>query len=81
MSGVPDHFGHSLEFRDTSVQNYRGSGPRSNNGTGVIFGMIIFSAGLLLSVGQSSTLTVEIKGTCIQGVTQSEVYPGSAGLA
>ena len=70
-----------FEFRDTSVQNYRGSGIRLNNGTGVIFGMIIFSAGLLLSVGQSSTLTVKIKGASIQGVTQSEVYPGSAGSA
>ena len=43
--------------------------------------MIHFSAGLLLSVGQSSTLTVKIKDTCIQGVSQSEVYPGSAGSA
>ena len=50
-----------FEFRVTSVQNHRGSGSRSNNGTGVIFGMIHFSAGLLLSVGQSSTLIVKIK--------------------
>ena len=44
--------------------------------------MIHFSVGLLLSVGQSSTLTVKIKYTCIQGVSQSEVhvYPGDAGL-
>ena len=68
-----------FEFRVTSVQNHRGSEPRSNNGTGVIFEMIHFSAGLLISEGQFSTLTVNIKCTCNQGVSQSEVYPGSAG--
>ena len=39
-----------FEFRVTSVQNNRGSGHRLNNGTGVVFVMIYFSAGLLLSV-------------------------------
>ena len=67
------------KFRVTSDQNHRGSEPLLNNGTGVIFGMIHFSVGLLLSVGQSSTLTVKIKCTCIQRVSQSEVYPGDAG--
>ena len=67
------------KFRVTSDQNHRGSDPLLNNDTGVIFGLIHFSVGLLLSVGQSSTLTVEIKCTCIQGVSQSEVFPGDAG--
>ena len=69
----------SFEFLVTSVQNHRGSRPRSNNDTGVIFGMIHFSVGLLLSVGQFSTLTVKIKCTCNKGVSHSEVYTGSAG--
>ena len=64
-----------FEFRVTLVQNHQGFGPLSNNGTGVIYGMIHFSADLLLSVGKSSTLTVKIKWTCIQGVSQSEVCP------
>ena len=45
-----------FEFRVTTVQNHR-----SNNETDMIFGVVHFSAGLLLSVGQSSTLTVKIK--------------------
>ena len=40
-----------FEFRVASVQNHRGSGHHLNNGTGVVFVMIYFSAGLLLSVG------------------------------
>ena len=69
------------KFQVTSDQNHLGSEPLLNNGTGVIFGMIHFSAGLQLSVGQCSTLTVKIKNTCIQGLSQSEVqvYPGDAG--
>ena len=67
------------KFRVTSDQNHRGSELLLNNGTGVIFGMIHFSVGLLLSVGQSSTLSVKIKCTCIHGVSKSEVYPGDVG--
>ena len=40
-----------FEFRVTSVHNYRGSEHRLNNGTGLVFVIIYFSAGLLLSVG------------------------------
>ena len=40
-----------FEFRVTSVQNHRCSGHRLNNGTGMLFVMISFSAGLLASVG------------------------------
>ena len=54
------------KFRVTSDQNHCSSEPLLNNGTGVIFGMIHFSCGLLLSVDQSSTLTVKIECTCIQ---------------
>ena len=68
------------KFRVTSDQNYCGSEPLLNNGTGVIFGMIHFSVGLLLLVGQPSSLTVKIKRTCIQGVSQFEVYPGMQDL-
>ena len=36
-----------FKFWVTSVQNYRGSEPLLNNGTGVIFGVILFSVSLL----------------------------------
>ena len=38
-------------IRVTSVQNHCVSGHRLNNGMGVVFMMIYFSAGLLISVG------------------------------
>ena len=63
-----------FEFRVTSVQNNRGSGPRSNNGTGVIFGMIHFSAGLLLSVCQSSTLIVKNKSVHVSRECHNQKY-------
>ena len=63
-----------FEFRVTSVQNHRGSGPRSNNSTGVIFGMIHFSAGLLLSEGQSSTLTVKLKSVHLTRKCHNQKY-------
>ena len=63
-----------FEFRVTSVKNHRGSGPRSNNSTGVIFGMIHFSAGPLLSVGQSFTLTVKLKSVHLTRKCHNQTY-------
>ena len=69
----------SVRFRVTLVQNNRGSGHRLNNGTGVIFGMIFFSDGLLLSVSNSnrqySTLFKCHNQKYILGVSQSKVLP------
>ena len=58
----------SVQFRVTSVQNNRGSGHRLNNGTGVIFGMIIF---FFRWPKFESSIFYIIK------VSQPKVHPGS----
>ena len=77
MSGVPGQLSHVLNSRSRRFKIIAVLDPVQTMARAL--GMIHFSAGLLLSVGQSSTLTVKIKCTCMQGVSQSEVYPGSAG--
>ena len=69
MFQIPGHFGPKSSRFKTPFKQWHGRGICDD----------MFSAGLLLSVGQSSTLIVTIKCTCIHEVSQSEVYPESAG--
>ena len=77
---VSEFLVRSVQFRVTSVQNNRGSGPRLNNGNGVIFGMInFFPDGLLLSVSNSNRQSFPSlkchNQKYILGVSKSKVLP------